>query len=145
MTREQMLEHVAHWIAAWNRRDVNAVLCPFAEEARFVSPKAAEIAGTTVLEGRQVIGDYWRQALDRIGTLRFRLGHVTCDVERQEAVVFYEATLGGVTVRARELMRFNAEGRQVAPWWCGSERIRPQRPQGVTSRTRKRRPPLQPS
>ncbi len=60
-------------------------------------PKAAEIAGTTVLEGRQVIGDYWRQALDRIGTLRFRLGHVTCDVERREVVVFYEATLGGVT------------------------------------------------
>ena len=109
-----MLDHGAHWIAAWNRRDVDAVLRPFTEGARFVSPKAAGIVGTTVLEGRQAIGEYWRRALDRIERLEFRLDHVTCDVEQREAVVFYQATLGSVTVRACELMRFDVEGRQVA-------------------------------
>src|SRR5215213_2054280 len=104
-----MLDHAAHWIAAWNRRDVEAVLRSFAEDATFVSPKAQGIIGMTVLEGKQAIGDYWRRALERIGPLEFRLGHGTCDPEQQELVVFYEAHLGGAAVRACELMRFEAE------------------------------------
>jgi ketosteroid isomerase-like protein len=115
MTRQRMLDHAAHWIDAWNRRDVDAVLRPFAEDACFVSPRAAGIVGTAVLEGKAAIGDYWRRALERIGSLEFRPGHVTCDVERREMVVFCEAVLGGATAtRACELMRFDAEGRQVA-------------------------------
>lgn len=113
MTRQEMLDHAAHWIAAWNRRDLDAVLRPFAEDARFVSPKAQTIIGTTVLEGKQAIGDYWRRASERIGTLEFRLCHVTCDPERRELVVFYEAMLDGMAIRACELMRFDARERQV--------------------------------
>ena len=40
MTHESMMMFAETWIAAWNRRDVDAVLAHFAEEAQFVSPVA---------------------------------------------------------------------------------------------------------
>jgi len=113
MDSEEMRRHAADWVAAWNRRDIEAVLRGFAPSARFVSPKAIVFAGTATLEGRPAIGEYWRRALARIGTLEFRLGHVTCDPARGEMVVFYEARLDDAVMRACELMRFDGAGRQV--------------------------------
>jgi ketosteroid isomerase-like protein len=38
MTYESMMAPSESWIAAWNRRDVEAVLAHYSEEAQFVSP-----------------------------------------------------------------------------------------------------------
>jgi ketosteroid isomerase-like protein len=35
-----MMAFVESWIAAWNRRDVDAVLAHYADDAQFVSPVA---------------------------------------------------------------------------------------------------------
>jgi ketosteroid isomerase-like protein len=73
MTYESMMTFAETWIAAWNQRDVEAVLAHFAEEAQFVSPVARNFVGRPVLRNKQEIGDYWRSALDRISVLEFKL------------------------------------------------------------------------
>jgi steroid delta-isomerase len=113
MTREQMERHAARWIAAWNRRDVDAVLGDYVDDARFVSPKALAFVGSARIDGKARLGAYWREALRRIPTLAFRLDRVLCDVERREMVVLYEADLGGTKSRACEFMRFDETGRQI--------------------------------
>ena len=113
MTYESMMAFAETWIAAWNRRDVEAVLAHFAEKAQFVSPVARNFVGRPVLRNKQEIGDYWRSALDRISVLEFRLDHAAWDERRRELNVVYEATLNGEHKRACEVMQFDASGRQI--------------------------------
>ena len=113
MTRDDMLRHAVHWIDAWNRRDVDAVLSVFRDDARFVSPKAAQMVGYAELANKRELEAYWREAMRRITSLKFTLDHVTCDVEAREMVVFCTAELNGQSTRACELMRFDTNGRQI--------------------------------
>ena len=106
LTREQMHAHAQAWIAAWNRRDVEAVLFAFADHARFRSPIALQITGSATLEGRPAIEAYWQEALGRIDRLEFRLLAAICDEPGQRMVVHYEATLGDATRRACEIFVF---------------------------------------
>jgi hypothetical protein len=114
MTYDAMMRFAEDWIAAWNRRDVDAVLAHYAEDAQFVSPIAHRVVGRAVLRNKQELADYWRSGLDRIATLEFRLDHAAWDERRRELVVVYEANLNGERKRACEIMRFDAGGRQVA-------------------------------
>lgn len=101
------------WIADWNRRDVEAVLAHFADDATFVSPLALAYTGRAVLRGKPEIRAYWLAALSRIHTLDFKLIHaVWCDWCRELAVI-YVATLNGERRRACEVMTFNEAGRQI--------------------------------
>lgn len=113
MTRDQMRRHAEAWIAAWNNGDVDRVLVDFADDARFVSPRAQQIAGQAELRGKAALGAYWRAAMAKHGRPRFRLDHVVCDVERGEMLVVYDRLNDGKTVRACELMRFDSDGRQI--------------------------------
>jgi len=114
MTYEAMMRFAVDWIAAWNRRDVDAVLAHFAEEAQFISPVARSVVGRALLRNKQELADYWRGALARITTLEFRLDHAAWDEQRRELVVVCEANLNGEKKRACEIMRFDAAGRQVS-------------------------------
>jgi hypothetical protein len=49
MTYDSMMRFAENWIAAWNRRDVDAVLMHYADEAKFVSPVAYSIVGRAIL------------------------------------------------------------------------------------------------
>jgi steroid delta-isomerase len=114
MTREDMLRHAGAWIAAWNARDLAAVMRPFHDDARFTSPRAVAVTGSAVVEGRAAIEAYWAAALARIHTLEFRLAYALCDEARRELVVVYDRDIDGETGRACEFMRFDAAGRQIA-------------------------------
>lgn len=111
LTRQQMLHHGQDWIAAWNRRDAEAVLAGFAEGAIFRSPMAARIAGTDLLHGRPEIGEYWHAALAQIGHLHFRPVAMICDEAAQAMVVHYEAELDASVMRACEIFRFGPGGK----------------------------------
>jgi len=113
MTYETMMVFAENWVAAWNRRDVDAVLAHFAEQAEFVSPLASRFTGGSAIRNKKDLGDYWRAALDRISTLEFKLDHATWDEHCRELLVVYEANLNGDRKRACEIMRFDAAGRQV--------------------------------
>jgi hypothetical protein len=113
MHRDTMMCFAADWIANWNRRDVEAVLRHFADEAEFVSPVAREIVGEAVLQGKERIRAYWSTALDRIPTLHFTLDHATWDATHRKLTVVYIAERAGRRRRACEIMTFDAAGRQV--------------------------------
>ena len=113
MTYDTMMAFAERWIAAWNRRDVDAVLAHYADDATFVSPMARNMVGRAVLRNKQELGDYWRAALTKITTLEFALDHAAWDERRRELNVVYEANLNGERKRACEIMRFDEAGRQV--------------------------------
>ena len=114
MTYDSMMSFAEAWIAAWNRRDVDAVLTHYADDAEFVSPVARNVVGRPVLRNKRALEDYWRAALARISTLEFKLNHATWDERHCELNIVYEANLNGERKRACEIMRFDAAGRQVA-------------------------------
>jgi hypothetical protein len=113
MTYQSMMAFAESWIAAWNRRDVEAVLAHYSEEAQFVSPVARNLVGHPILRNKQELENYWRTALARISTLEFKLDHAAWDERRLELNVIYEANLNGERKRACEIMQFDTAGRQV--------------------------------
>ncbi len=114
MTYEAMMAFAESWIAAWNCRDVEAVLAHYSDEARVVSPMASKLIGRPTLRNRKELEDYWRIALERISSLEFKLDHAAWDERRRELNVVYEANLNGERKRACEIMQFDASGRQIS-------------------------------
>lgn len=106
-TRAEMLVHAEEWIAAWNRRDLPAVLAAFAPQATFRSPRARGLTGSAFLEGKEAIADYWERGLEQLHQLQFTLIDVVCDEPRQSMVVLYEAELNGPPRRACEFFHFD--------------------------------------
>jgi SnoaL-like protein len=113
MTYESMMAFAESWIAAWNRRDVDAVLAHYAEAAQFVSPVASNFVGRPILRDKKELEHYWRAALAQISTLEFKLDHAAWDERRRELNVVYQANLNGQRKRACEIMQFDASGRQI--------------------------------
>ena len=101
MTYQSMMAFAESWIAAWNRRDVEAVLAHYSEEAQFVSPVARNLVGRPALRNKQELEHYWRTALARISTLEFKLDHAAWDEKRLELNVVYEANLKTPCARQR--------------------------------------------
>ena len=112
MTYDSMMMFAETWIAAWNRRDVQAILAHFAEEAKFVSPMTRKF-GRPPIGNKQELESYWRAALDHISILEFKLDHAMWDERRRELNVIYEANLNGERKRACEIMQFDASGQQI--------------------------------
>ena len=113
MTYDEMMRFTEAWIANWNRRDVDAVLAHYADDAQFVSPIARNIVGRSVLRSKAELAAYWRAGLERIKTLEFTLDHAAWDERRRELTVVYEANLNGERKRACEIMQFDTSGRQI--------------------------------
>lgn len=61
------------WAAAWNRRDVDAVLSHFHDDVVFTSPIAAEIVpgSAGVVRGKAALREYWCTALEAVPDLHF--------------------------------------------------------------------------
>ena len=55
MNRIEANEFAANWISAWNRKDVNAVLEHYADDAKFISPKAANFVGSPIVKGKKAL------------------------------------------------------------------------------------------
>ncbi|MBO9712807.1 nuclear transport factor 2 family protein [Sphingomonas sp.] len=98
----------AEWAAAWNARDLEAVLRHFHEHAVFTSPFAAQIVPESGgrLTGKPAIRAYWAQGLARIPDLRFSVDRVFTGVDT--IVIAYTNQKGG---KVSEVLRF--EGGKV--------------------------------
>lgn len=95
------------WIAAWNRRDVEAVLAHFAADAVFISPKAEQIVGNGRIEGKAALRAYWNQALERIRGLHFELEEAVWSPRTETLTVIYVSSAEGrVPVHSTEIMQF---------------------------------------
>jgi acyl-CoA thioesterase FadM len=97
------------WIEAWNRRDIEAVLSHYADDAVFVSPKAERIVGSSRVEGKRALRAYWATALAQIPALHFSLDAALWSPRGQALTVLYRSQRGtAAPVHAAEIMRFRA-------------------------------------
>lgn len=97
------------WIDAWNRRDIEAVLAHYADDAVFVSPKAERFVGSSRIEGKSALRAYWEAALAQISALRFTLDAASWSPRSETLTVLYQAELGtAAPARAVEVMHFRA-------------------------------------
>ncbi len=113
MTRDEATAFATQWIRIWNDRNLDAILAHYADDARFRSPRAADLVGTPTLEGKAALAAYWRAGLDRVMSLHFVLDHIVWDGERAELLIVYVANINSRAVRACETFRFDAAGHVV--------------------------------
>jgi hypothetical protein len=113
MERAEMMQHAEAWVSAWNRKDLDAILAHFADDATFVSPRALEITGSAEVRGKDALRRYWQKALAQVDRLDFRLDRILWDGHARELAVVYVSKRDGAARRAIELMRFDDEGRQI--------------------------------
>ncbi|HEY5754404.1 MAG TPA: nuclear transport factor 2 family protein [Steroidobacter sp.] len=107
LTYFQLNAHAHEWVDAWNRRDTEAVLSAFSEDAVFVSSLAqAYTGGSSRVHGKEALRRYWTEALAARPELRFELIGAICDPQSQTLAVHYIAAFGGKRTRACEIMRF---------------------------------------
>lgn len=113
MTRSQATELAAHWIDAWNARDVETVLGHFDDDVRFTSPKAAAITGNALVSGKAALRAYWTAGMAKITKIRFTLDRALWDDERRTLMIVYQAELNDEKNRACEILRFSERGRAI--------------------------------
>lgn len=102
---------LAHdWIEAWNTRDIERVLGHFTEDARFVSPRAEQLTGSAIVEGRDALRAYWTAAVPRLGDTRFELVQAVWDASAATIVIVYERVNDtGMRSRACELLHLEGD------------------------------------
>ena len=96
-------QFAAEWAAAWNARDIEAVLRHFHEDATFSSPFAALVFPESQgrLSGKAAIRDYWAIGIARIPDLHFSIDTVFVGVD---CIVI--AYVNQKQVRVSEILKF---------------------------------------
>ena len=112
MTEEQARSFAEQWAERWNRRDVDAVLAHFADDVVFTSPVALAVTGSATIRGKQLLGTYWRSALERHHSLRFTLQRTLWDPAKSELAIIYDRDVNGRRERGIEVLTFGAD-RQI--------------------------------
>ena len=56
MTYETMMSFAESWIAAWNRRDIEAILAHFAEKSSVREPSGPPVRGTSGAPKQRRVG-----------------------------------------------------------------------------------------
>lgn len=115
MTQPQLEQFARDWAAAWNRRDLEAVLAHFADDVTFSSPTALAVVGSPTIRGKDELRRYWTAALARLESLEFRVVRVLWDQAHAEMSIVYDRTVNGRHERAVEMLGFDREHRVV----CG--------------------------
>lgn len=97
------------WIAAWNARDLDAVLAHYDEDCTFASPFVARFADEPGgrLAGKARLRAYWTAALAALPALRFELVDVLTGVDC--ITILYHGHRG----LSAEVLELGADGRVV--------------------------------
>ena len=113
MTNAEAAKFAAQWVESFNRKDVNAVLAHFAEDATFRSPQAVSFGARPHLNSREELRTYWTAALQKIGSLHFTLDGVVNDPAERRLVIIYLADIDGNRARAAEIYEFNEASKVI--------------------------------
>jgi ketosteroid isomerase-like protein len=57
------------WVSEWNRKDVEAMLTHFSDDVVFASPRAEATLGSSRVEGKTKLREYWTRAISRVETV----------------------------------------------------------------------------
>ena len=114
LTPEFARDFARHWIDAWNRHDLAAILSHYAEDFEFSSPLISAIAGepSATLRGKAAVGAYWNLGLRRIPDLHFELSDLMCGVGA--LTLHYRGHRGMVA----ETFFFDVDGKVVKALAC---------------------------
>jgi hypothetical protein len=96
----------ADWVAAWNRRDLDAILAHYADGVEFTSPFAARLTGDGTVRGKDALRAYFAAALAKFPDLHFRLRHALPGVNG--LVLVYDSV---ENLLAAEVFEFDAGGK----------------------------------
>lgn len=102
------------WAAAWNARDLEAVLAHFEDTVTFSTPKALETVGHPTVTGTSALRAYWERALGGIASLHFAVSRTIWDPARNELGIIYDREVNGNRDRALELLKFGSGGKIVS-------------------------------
>ena len=82
MTLPDPAAYAAAWAAAWNARDLEAVLALFHDDVVFTSPVAARVLPGSggVVRGKDALRRYWEAALPQVPDLHFTVERVFAGV-----------------------------------------------------------------
>ena len=74
----------ARWFDAFNAHDLEALLALYADDAEHFSPKLKARRPETngLVRGKAALRDWWREAFDRLPSLRYETIGLTADDER---------------------------------------------------------------
>ncbi len=75
-------EFARTWAAAWNARDIDAVLEHFADDVVFTSPVAQTVVPSSggIIRGKAQLRDYWVAAIAKVPDLLFTIEGVYAGV-----------------------------------------------------------------
>ncbi len=101
-------EFAQDWIESWNSHDLPRILSHYADTFSITTPmiKMALGVDTGTLCGKQAVGNYWRQALEKIPDLQFELLDVLSGVN--SVAVYYRSVLNKLAI---EVMFFNDDNK----------------------------------
>ena len=114
VTSEEANKFAAKWAAAWNRRDIEAVLEHFEDDVIFTSPTALVVTGVRTVHGKDALRTYWSAALAGIRSLRFIVDRVVWDARNRELAIIYTSEIDGSTRRVSENLAFSLAGRVMS-------------------------------
>lgn len=79
-----------HWLAAFNKHNLENLLALYDENAEHYSPKLKTRQPETkgLIKGKAALRSWWKDAFDRLPTLRYEVRKLTADEEQ----VFMEYT-----------------------------------------------------
>ena len=105
---EEARQFAGEWIAAWNNRDLDAILAHYAEDVEFVSPFAVRLLGdpTGTVRGKAALRAYFGRAFEAYPDLTFEMFQVLCGVD--SLTLYYRSVKN---LLAAEVMEFDASGR----------------------------------
>lgn len=106
-------EFSEQWIAAWNARDLEAVLSHYAGDAVFLSPLAQRRLGDGRVVGVDSLRAYWAAGLAAVPDLKFTLESV---LEGHRCLtIVYRNQLGTLVA---ETMEFDDAGQVARSFAC---------------------------
>jgi ketosteroid isomerase-like protein len=110
VTRDEAWSLASHWIAAWNARDLDAIMTHYDDAIELTSPVAARLLGAPGgrVQGKANLRAYFQRGLEVHTSLHFRLEEVFWGVN-SVVVYFTDHT----QTRVAEFMEMSAAGKVV--------------------------------
>jgi hypothetical protein len=108
--REFAQKFAREWVQAWNDRDLDSILSHYCDNFEMSSPFIASMTGESSgsLKGKEKVAEYWRNALEKIPDLQFKLIDVCLGIN--SIVIYYKAVLGKI---GAEIMFFDDDGKVI--------------------------------
>ena len=101
MTMDSAHAFATDWIAAWNSRDLDAIMSHYDDAVELTSPVAAQLLGDGKVAGKANLRAYFQRGLDAFPQLQFHLEDVLWGLNT--LVLYYTNQKGSRTAEFMEL------------------------------------------